>query len=33
MGYDLDKYQMDAVKAEEKNVLIVAAPGSGKLRL
>ncbi len=30
MGYDLDKYQMDAVKAEEKNVLIVAAPGSGK---
>jgi len=30
VGYDLDKYQMDAVKAEEKNVLIVAAPGSGK---
>ncbi len=30
MGYDLDKYQMDAVKAEEKNALIVAAPGSGK---
>lgn len=30
MGYDLDKYQMSAVKAEEKNTLIVAAPGSGK---
>ena len=30
MGYNLDKYQMNAVKAEEKNTLIVAAPGSGK---
>lgn len=30
MGYKLDKYQMDAVKAEDRNVLIVAAPGSGK---
>lgn len=30
MGYNLDKYQMSAVKAEEKNTLIVAAPGSGK---
>ncbi|EHI98896.1 UvrD/REP helicase [Clostridium sp. DL-VIII] len=30
MGYKLDKYQMSAVKAEEKNTLIVAAPGSGK---
>ncbi len=30
MGYNLDKYQMSAVKAEEKNALIVAAPGSGK---
>ncbi|MVX62172.1 AAA family ATPase [Clostridium chromiireducens] len=30
MGYNLDKYQMNAVNAEEKNTLIVAAPGSGK---
>ena len=30
MGYKLDKYQMDAVKAEDRNALIVAAPGSGK---
>ena len=30
MGYNLDKYQMSAVKANEKNTLIVAAPGSGK---
>jgi DNA helicase-2/ATP-dependent DNA helicase PcrA len=30
VGYALDKYQMNAVKAEEKNALIVAAPGSGK---
>jgi DNA helicase-2/ATP-dependent DNA helicase PcrA len=30
VGYNLDKYQMTAVKAEEKNTLIVAAPGSGK---
>ncbi len=30
MGYNLDKYQMSAVNAEEKNTLIVAAPGSGK---
>ena len=30
MGYNLDKYQMSAVMAEEKNTLIVAAPGSGK---
>lgn len=30
MGYKLDKYQIGAVQAEEKNVLIVAAPGSGK---
>ena len=30
MGYNLDRYQMSAVNAEEKNALIVAAPGSGK---
>lgn len=30
MGYYLDEYQMSAVKANEKNALIVAAPGSGK---
>ena len=30
MGYNLDKYQMSAVNAEDKNALIVAAPGSGK---
>lgn len=30
MGYKLDKYQMDAVNAEDRNALIVAAPGSGK---
>jgi len=30
VGYNLDKYQMSAVRAEEKNALIVAAPGSGK---
>lgn len=30
MGVNLDKYQMSAVKAEERNALIVAAPGSGK---
>jgi len=30
VGYNLDKYQMSAVNAEEKNTLIVAAPGSGK---
>ena len=30
MGYNLDEYQESAVKAEEKNALIVAAPGSGK---
>lgn len=30
MGYKLDKYQMNAVKAEDRNALIVAAPGSGK---
>lgn len=30
MGYDLDKYQMSAVEADDKNTLIVAAPGSGK---
>lgn len=30
MDYKLDKYQMDAVKAEDRNALIVAAPGSGK---
>ena len=27
---NLDKYQVNAVKANEKNVLVVAAPGSGK---
>lgn len=26
----LDKYQMEAVEAKEKNILVVAAPGSGK---
>lgn len=26
----LDKYQLEAVKAKEKNILVVAAPGSGK---
>lgn len=30
MGYNLDEYQESSVKAEEKNALIVAAPGSGK---
>lgn len=30
MGYNLDSYQMNAVKASERNTLIVAAPGSGK---
>lgn len=30
MLYNLDEYQMKAVNAEEKNTLIVAAPGSGK---
>ncbi|WP_160693006.1 ATP-dependent helicase [Clostridium sp. C2-6-12] len=30
MTYNLDKYQMKAVNAEERNTLIVAAPGSGK---
>lgn len=30
MSYNLDKYQMNAVKANERNTLIVAAPGSGK---
>jgi DNA helicase-2/ATP-dependent DNA helicase PcrA len=30
VGYNLDKYQMSAVKANERNTLIVAAPGSGK---
>ena len=30
MGYNLDKYQISSVQAEEKNALIVAAPGSGK---
>lgn len=30
MGYSLDEYQINAVKAEEKNALVVAAPGSGK---
>jgi len=29
VGYNLDKYQMKAVNAEDKNALIVAAPGSG----
>lgn len=33
MGVNLDKYQMSAVKAEERNALIVAAPGSGKQQL
>jgi DNA helicase-2/ATP-dependent DNA helicase PcrA len=27
---DLDKYQVEAVKAKERNLLVVAAPGSGK---
>ena len=30
MGYRLDKYQMKAVESEDRNALIVAAPGSGK---
>ena len=30
MGYSLDKYQENAVKTEDRNALIVAAPGSGK---
>lgn len=30
MGYKLDKYQTDAIKSEDRNALIVAAPGSGK---
>ncbi|OFS22652.1 MULTISPECIES: ATP-dependent helicase [Clostridium] len=30
MGYNLDKYQKDAVETNHKNVLVVAAPGSGK---
>ncbi|NYC31858.1 superfamily I DNA/RNA helicase [Clostridium saccharobutylicum] len=30
MGYNLDKYQMSAIKCEDRNALIVAAPGSGK---
>lgn len=30
MGYNLDIYQNDAVKTNDKNALIVAAPGSGK---
>lgn len=29
-GYNLDKYQKDAVETNHKNVLVVAAPGSGK---
>lgn len=27
---NLDKYQMNAVEAKERNILVVAAPGSGK---
>ena len=27
---NLDKYQLAAMKAKERNVLVVAAPGSGK---
>ena len=27
---NLDKYQIAAVKAKERNLLVVAAPGSGK---
>ena len=30
MGYNLDKYQQNAVETDDKNALIVAAPGSGK---
>lgn len=30
MGYRLDRYQMKAVESEDRNALIVAAPGSGK---
>ena len=30
MKVDLDKYQNKAVNINEKNVLVVAAPGSGK---
>jgi DNA helicase-2/ATP-dependent DNA helicase PcrA len=30
VGYNLDEYQMRAVRADGKNALIVAAPGSGK---
>lgn len=30
MGYNLDKYQKSAVETNDKNVLVVAAPGSGK---
>ena len=27
----LDKYQREIVRAKEKNILVVASPGSGKL--
>ena len=30
MGYNLDKYQHEAVETKRRNALIVAAPGSGK---
>ena len=30
MGYNLDRYQQDAVETRNRNALIVAAPGSGK---
>ncbi|WP_294153173.1 ATP-dependent helicase [uncultured Clostridium sp.] len=30
MGYRLDKYQKDSVETNDRNALIVAAPGSGK---
>ena len=30
MGYKLDKYQNAAIKSDDRNALIVAAPGSGK---
>ncbi len=30
MGYNLDKYQKNAVQTKDRNALIVAAPGSGK---
>ena len=30
VGYRLDKYQKDSVETNDRNALIVAAPGSGK---